>query len=156
MKEKSKKERAKKGKKVVQTKIKSLSVRGREIKDVELGETAWERNHIKVIEAMYTLIKAKTRTTLPRVVEISKYTGLSLPTVGTHLKAYRQSVKGSQRHKQALDDFTELVLLNCLRLSKKSVPAQRLLLECQGFLDPQQNVTNNTVNAINITLSEDA
>ncbi len=156
MKEKTKKEREKKVKKVAKTKIKSLSVKGKELKAVELGDSPWEKNHIKIIEAMYTLIKDKSRTTLPRVVEIAQFTGLSKPTVSTHLKAYRQSVKGAQRHKEALDDYTELVLLNALRLSKHSVPAQRLLLECAGFLDPQQNVTNNnTVNAINISLSED-
>ena len=96
------------------------------------------------------------RADVPRNQQIADHLGLTRTTVSNHLKAYREGIKANDKHRETLENYTELVLMHTLRLSRTQVAAQRLLLECAGLLDQQQSVTKQQEKQdIVINLSKD-
>ena len=115
-----------------------------------------DKNFDKIITTMYRLSEQPDRVKLPSIVEIAKHTGLSAPTVSVHLKDFRDQAKSNSKIKNTLQNYMQMVLFNSVKLSKKSVAAQRLLFEVAGLLDSQQQVTNQQVATFNIIRNTDA
>ena len=73
------------------------------------------------------------------------------------MRKIKEDVKDNAELIEKMKFFREGITMSLVRMAAKGIPSsQRLYYEMIGMLDPLQNVTNNnTVNAINISLSED-
>lgn len=137
--------------------IKSLKIGDKHIGEMTASQSVWEKNQLDIVRTLYEMVERnKDGLTFPRNQQIADHLGLTRTTVSNHLKAYREGIKANDKHRETLENYTELVLMHTLRLSRTQVAAQRLLLECAGLLDQQQSVTKQQEKQdIVINLSKD-
>ena len=123
-------------------------------KDNFIPTTEYELNRVLVLETFAEMTQDESRNTFPRVNEIARKCGLSVPTVSNHLKNWRQEAAKGGRAKEIIDSCSELVLLYAIRMAKKSVPAQRLILECGGYINSANAATETKAEPIKIELDK--
>lgn len=123
-------------------------------KDNFVPTTEYELNRVLILETFAEMTQDETRNTFPRVNEIARKCGLSVPTVSNHLKEWRAENAGGGRAKELIESCSELILLYAVRMAKKSVPAQRLILECGGYINSANAATESKAEPIKIELDK--
>jgi hypothetical protein len=123
----------------------------------EVKLTKFEKNHRSIVETLYNLCVKTERSRFPTLQEIADASGVSTVTVQNHMRKIKEDVKDNAELIEKMKFFREGITMSLVRMAAKGIPSsQRLYYEMIGMLDQQQNVTNNnTVNAINISLTED-